>query len=195
MAGCEPAWRADPAARFVDRWRPGRQPERHRGRRPAGHLARGVHRSRALLRRNHSAGGRAVDVGAAGQDHRRTGGAGRRVPRACACRRAVPARAAGHPRQAHRDRATRSSTDQPEHELDLGLEAYGTPEELLADLDVVDGSLRANGSAVLADDRLARLREAVARLRVSLIRPGPAAELRCARGGRRGALGVGRCAP
>ncbi|MDT5004683.1 MAG: phosphoenolpyruvate carboxylase [Mycobacterium sp.] len=50
---------------------------------------------------------------------------------------------------------------QPEHELDLGLEAYGTPEELLADLDVVDGSLRANGSAVLADDRLARLREAV----------------------------------
>src|SRR4051812_14304627 len=50
---------------------------------------------------------------------------------------------------------------QPEHELDLGLEAYGTPEELLADLDVVDRSLRANGSAVLADDRLARLREAV----------------------------------
>src|SRR3954465_9268525 len=50
---------------------------------------------------------------------------------------------------------------QPEHELDLGLEAYGTPEELLADLDVVDGSLRANGSAVLADDRLTRLREAV----------------------------------
>jgi phosphoenolpyruvate carboxylase len=50
---------------------------------------------------------------------------------------------------------------QPEHELDLGFEAYGTPEELLADLDVVDGSLRANGSAVLADDRLARLREAL----------------------------------
>ena len=51
--------------------------------------------------------------------------------------------------------------DQPEHELDLGLERYGTPAELLADLDVVDSSLRANGSAVLADDRLARLREAV----------------------------------
>ncbi len=51
--------------------------------------------------------------------------------------------------------------DQPEHELDLGLERYGTPGELLADLDVVDASLRANGSAVLADDRLARLREAV----------------------------------
>ncbi|MDT7792211.1 MAG: phosphoenolpyruvate carboxylase [Mycobacterium sp.] len=50
---------------------------------------------------------------------------------------------------------------QPEHELDLGLERYLTPAELLADLDVVDRSLRANGSGVLADDRLARLREAV----------------------------------
>lgn len=50
---------------------------------------------------------------------------------------------------------------QPEHGLDLGVPAYETPAELLADLDVVDCSLRANGSAVLADDRLARLREAV----------------------------------
>ena len=50
---------------------------------------------------------------------------------------------------------------QPEHELDLGLQRYLTPVELLADLDIVDASLRANGSAVLADDRLARLREAV----------------------------------
>jgi phosphoenolpyruvate carboxylase len=50
---------------------------------------------------------------------------------------------------------------QPEHELDLGLQRYLTPAELLTDLDVVDRSLRANGSAVLADDRLARLREAV----------------------------------
>jgi phosphoenolpyruvate carboxylase len=51
--------------------------------------------------------------------------------------------------------------DQPEHELDLGLEPYRTPGELLADLDAVDESLRDNGSGVLADDRLARLREAV----------------------------------
>jgi phosphoenolpyruvate carboxylase len=51
--------------------------------------------------------------------------------------------------------------EQPEHELHLGLERYASPGELLTDLDVVDGSLRANGSAVLADDRLARLREAV----------------------------------
>src|SRR5262249_21228117 len=50
---------------------------------------------------------------------------------------------------------------QPEHELDLGLERYPTPAELLADLDVIDASLRANGSVLLADDRLARLREAV----------------------------------
>jgi phosphoenolpyruvate carboxylase len=50
---------------------------------------------------------------------------------------------------------------QPEHELDLGLQRYASPAELLADLDVVDQSLRANGSAVLAGDRLAQLREAV----------------------------------
>jgi len=50
---------------------------------------------------------------------------------------------------------------QPEHELDLGLERYLAPAELLADLDVIDGSLRSNGSGVLADDRLSRLREAV----------------------------------
>lgn len=50
---------------------------------------------------------------------------------------------------------------QPEYELDLGMEPYATPAELLGDLDTVDTSLRANGSALLADDRLARLREAV----------------------------------
>ncbi|MBP3086028.1 phosphoenolpyruvate carboxylase [Mycolicibacterium fortuitum] len=51
--------------------------------------------------------------------------------------------------------------EQPEHELDLGLDAYATPEEFLADLDTVDTSLRGHRSAVLADDRLSRLREAV----------------------------------
>lgn len=50
---------------------------------------------------------------------------------------------------------------QPERQLDLGLPRYDSPAELLADLDVVDASLRGNGSGVLADDRLARLREAV----------------------------------
>ncbi|MGE2692934.1 phosphoenolpyruvate carboxylase [Mycolicibacterium pulveris] len=49
----------------------------------------------------------------------------------------------------------------PEHELDLGLPRYATSHELLADLDAVDASLRADGSALLADDRLAALREAV----------------------------------
>ena len=57
--------------------------------------------------------------------------------------------------------ATEILDRQPEHELDLGLDPYETPAELLADLDIVDESLRMNGSAVLADDRLARLREAV----------------------------------
>ncbi|MBP2452678.1 phosphoenolpyruvate carboxylase [Mycolicibacterium lutetiense] len=51
--------------------------------------------------------------------------------------------------------------EQPEHELDLGRTAYRSPQEFLADLDTVDASLRGHGSAVLADDRLSRLREAV----------------------------------
>lgn len=50
---------------------------------------------------------------------------------------------------------------EPAHTLDLGLEPYETPDELLADLNAIDASLRANGSTLLADDRLARLREAV----------------------------------
>ena len=50
---------------------------------------------------------------------------------------------------------------QPDNLLDLGLAPYSTPGEMLADLNTVDASLRANGSALLADDRLARLREAV----------------------------------
>ena len=50
---------------------------------------------------------------------------------------------------------------QPQHLIDLGLQAYRSSDELLADLDVIDASLRDHGSALLADDRLARLREAV----------------------------------
>ncbi|MDK8240459.1 phosphoenolpyruvate carboxylase [Corynebacterium coyleae] len=38
---------------------------------------------------------------------------------------------------------------------------YADPGELLADLDVIDDSLRAHGGAIIADDRLARLRSAV----------------------------------
>jgi phosphoenolpyruvate carboxylase len=50
---------------------------------------------------------------------------------------------------------------QPAHQLDLGARPYRAPAELRADLDVIDDSLRGHGSALLADDRLARLREAV----------------------------------
>jgi phosphoenolpyruvate carboxylase len=49
----------------------------------------------------------------------------------------------------------------PANLLDLGLPPYAAPGELLADLDTVGASLRANGSTLLADDRLSRLREAV----------------------------------
>jgi phosphoenolpyruvate carboxylase len=40
-------------------------------------------------------------------------------------------------------------------------EPYDDPTELKADLDLVDASLRSHGAGALADDRLARLREAV----------------------------------
>ncbi len=46
-------------------------------------------------------------------------------------------------------------------QLDLGLERYPTPAEFLGDLDVIDTSLRVHGSALLAGDRLARLRESL----------------------------------
>ncbi|MGD1237719.1 phosphoenolpyruvate carboxylase [Mycobacterium seoulense] len=49
----------------------------------------------------------------------------------------------------------------PQHELDLGLAPYSAPAELESDLDTIDESLRAHGSALLADDRLALLREGV----------------------------------
>jgi len=51
--------------------------------------------------------------------------------------------------------------EQPDNLLDLGLPPYSTPGEMLADLDTVDASLRDHGSTLLADDRLAHLREAV----------------------------------
>ncbi len=50
---------------------------------------------------------------------------------------------------------------QPQDELDLGLPPYTAPAQLQADLDTIDESLRTHGSALLADDRLALLREGV----------------------------------
>jgi len=57
--------------------------------------------------------------------------------------------------------ATEILDQEPLHLLDLGVPAYATPAELRADLDTIDASLRTHGSGLLADDRLARLREAV----------------------------------
>jgi phosphoenolpyruvate carboxylase len=48
-----------------------------------------------------------------------------------------------------------------QNELDLGLPPYSAPTELRADLDIVDASLRTHGTDLLADDRLAWLRESV----------------------------------
>ncbi|OBI69077.1 phosphoenolpyruvate carboxylase [Mycobacterium sp. E796] len=64
-----------------------------------------------------------------------------------------------------RARLTATGTEildrRPQHELDLGLRPYSVPAELRADLDVIDASLRTHGAELLADDRLARLRESV----------------------------------
>ncbi|HWT48682.1 MAG TPA: phosphoenolpyruvate carboxylase [Mycobacterium sp.] len=49
----------------------------------------------------------------------------------------------------------------PQHQLDMGLPPYSAPAVLHSDLDVIDASLRTHGAALLADDRLARLRESV----------------------------------
>jgi phosphoenolpyruvate carboxylase len=57
--------------------------------------------------------------------------------------------------------ATQILDRQPQHELDLGLPPYSAPAELRADLDTIDVSLRTHGSTLVADDRLALLREAV----------------------------------
>ena len=145
----------------MDRRRPRREPQRDRRRGAAGYRQRRLHRARSTTSPN---------------SPRWNGN--------CRCRRGwstsatsstaladvchEPARADEPYRRALRvihGRLTATACDildrQPEHELDLGLPRYQTPEELLADLDMVDASLRANGSALLADDRLARLREAV----------------------------------
>jgi phosphoenolpyruvate carboxylase len=64
-----------------------------------------------------------------------------------------------------RGRVTATATEildtQPQDELDLGLLPYGAPAELRADLDTIDVSLRTRGAALLADHRLALLREGV----------------------------------
>ncbi|HZU48900.1 MAG TPA: phosphoenolpyruvate carboxylase, partial [Mycobacterium sp.] len=50
---------------------------------------------------------------------------------------------------------------QPAQQLDLALPRYMTPGQLRADLDTIDASLRRHGSALLAEHRLAALRESV----------------------------------
>ncbi|AEF40994.1 phosphoenolpyruvate carboxylase [Hoyosella subflava] len=49
----------------------------------------------------------------------------------------------------------------PHHWLESSLTPYGRPEELLADLETIDTSLRKHSDGILADQRLAALHEAV----------------------------------
>jgi len=142
---------------------------------------------------NHRAGRGIVDVRAPGNGQRRARGVGRQVPGG----RPVPTnRTAARCGSSHA-RLTATAAEildvQPEHELDLGLERYLTPAELLADPRRRRSvAARQTAAGVLADDRLARLAGSRARLWVSFVRPRSAAELRRARGGRRRAAGLGR---
>ncbi|OAK54278.1 phosphoenolpyruvate carboxylase [Rhodococcoides kyotonense] len=49
----------------------------------------------------------------------------------------------------------------PVSALDLGATPYAAPQDVLNDLDVIDRALRADGDALIADDRLLALRQAV----------------------------------
>ncbi|QVI20526.1 phosphoenolpyruvate carboxylase [Nocardia tengchongensis] len=57
--------------------------------------------------------------------------------------------------------AARALGEIPADGIDAGARPYGGPGELLADLGVVDASMRASGDGLLADDQLATLRAAV----------------------------------
>ncbi|MFE3752959.1 phosphoenolpyruvate carboxylase [Nocardia tengchongensis] len=57
--------------------------------------------------------------------------------------------------------AARALGEIPADGIDVGAQPYGGPGELLADLGVVDASMRASGDGLLADDQLATLRAAV----------------------------------
>ena len=79
------------------------------------------------------------------------------VPR----RRALPAGARRHRRPAGRDRGDGARPGARPAAATSSCRAYDSPDELRADLDVIDASLRSHGAGALADDRLRRLREAV----------------------------------
>lgn len=57
--------------------------------------------------------------------------------------------------------ATRVLDELPHHWLDSSLTPYDRPQQLLADLDTIDASLRNHSDGILADERLAALHEAV----------------------------------
>ena len=114
-------------------------------------------------RRARGAARRAVDVRPAGHPDPgalppRRGLPGRlAVPR----RRALPAGAERDLRPAGRHRARRARPRARAGAARPRCRPTTSPDELRADLDVVDASLRSHGAGALADDRLLRLREAV----------------------------------
>ena len=89
-----------------------------------------------------------------------------------------------HRRPAGGHRATRCSAACPARRRTSSCRATTRPDELRADLDVVDTSLRSHGAGALADDRLLPAARGGRGLRLPPLRAGHAAELRRPRGGR-----------
>ena len=102
-----------PTARLVDRRRSRRQSECDCRRGAFGHQQCRLHRPRSLFRRAGGARTRAVDVRAAGDHHRSSWRAGRRLRRPGTGRRAVPAGGAGGPCATHRDRVANPGPTSP----------------------------------------------------------------------------------
>ena len=145
---------------LVDRRRPRRQSERHRRGGATGHRQRRVRRLGALPGRADAPRAGAVDVGPAGGDHRRAGRAGRRrddagptptSPTGGRCAWCTP----GWPPPASDilDRAPAHTLESAWRPSDSGRAARRPRRRRRL--------AARHGSALLADDRLARLRDAV----------------------------------
>ena len=177
---------ADAAARLLDRRRPRRQPVRHRRRAAPGHQPAGRDGAGPPPRRARGAARRAVDVRPAGHADPGALPPGRGLPGRLPVprRRALPAGAERHLRAAGRHRARACSAGCPARRRRRRCPPTTSPDELRADLDVVDASLRSHGAGRARRRPAAAAARGRRGLRLPPVRAGHAAELRRPRGGR-----------